>query len=317
MATPARAWTAEEDAYLREHYATQTRREIAAALGRTAPSLRKRCSVLGLNTKKTASGTPREWAQVRAWYQGHEHSESLDLGTLSRLIGKSVITIQKWAKQMGLTRMGRPHSAAVRAQQSERIKAWLASHDHPRGAQGITHSEETRQRIGERARAAWADPASKLNSQEHRERLSENAIKHVVPRLQKGESMYSRAAHGKRADLDGRYFRSRWEANYARYLRLLQSQGNITAWDYECQTFWFEGIKRGTRSYTPDFKVTLPDGRHEWHEVKGWMDPKSKTRLERMRRYYPAERVVLIEAAWFREARRTGLPALLPGWEVG
>lgn len=120
---------------------------------------------------------------------------------------------------------------------------------------------------------------------------------------------------GKRADLGHRYFRSRSEANYARYLNLLQKQGKILGWEYEPHTFWFEGIKRGTRDYTPDFKLHLPNGKHEWHEVKGWMDQKSRTRLKRMAKYFPDETVVVIGMKWFAQARRNGLAAAIDGWE--
>ena len=127
----------------------------------------------------------------------------------------------------------------------------------------------------------------------------------------------ARSKGGKRADLGDRFFRSRWEANYARYLDFLVKHGRVTSWEYEAHEFWFEGVKRGTRSYKPDFRVVLPGGRHEWHEVKGWMDATSKTQLKRMARYFPEEKVVVIDAAWFRAIRRQGVPALIPHWESG
>ena len=129
--------------------------------------------------------------------------------------------------------------------------------------------------------------------------------------------MASRSAGGRRADLGDRYFRSAWEANYARYLNWRVARGELAAWEYETKTFVFERISRGTRSYTPDFRLVFPDGRHEWHEVKGWMDPKSVTRLARMARYFPAEVVRVIDAKWFREAFKSGLATAIPGWESG
>jgi hypothetical protein len=56
-----------------------------------------------------------------------------------------------------------------------------------------------------------------------------------------------------------KFFRSRWEANYARYLEFQKQHGLILGWQHEPETFWFEGVKRGTCSYLPDFKVTLCD----------------------------------------------------------
>ena len=125
---------------------------------------------------------------------------------------------------------------------------------------------------------------------------------------------FSRVKRGIREDLDGRFFRSRWEANYARWLNFLISRNEISGWEYETKTFLFDAIKRGTRAYTPDFKVTFLDGRYEWHEVKGWMDDKSKVRLARMAKYYPAEKLVVIDKEWFRRMNK-GLAGAIPGWE--
>lgn len=119
---------------------------------------------------------------------------------------------------------------------------------------------------------------------------------------------------GKREDLGGLYVRSAWEANYARYLNWLKEIGSIENWEYEADTFEFAEIKRGTRFYTPDFKVYEGDGRVVYHEVKGWMDPASKTKLSRMARYYPEVRIVVIDADAYgaikKEVRR-----FIANWE--
>lgn len=109
------------------------------------------------------------------------------------------------------------------------------------------------------------------------------------------ERKWTHVKGGKREDLGGMYFRSAWEANYARWLNFLVAQGEISKWEYEAERFEFEGIKRGHRSFTPDFKVTNCDGAIEYHEVKGWMDPASKTKLKRMAKYHPKVTIILIE----------------------
>lgn len=95
------------------------------------------------------------------------------------------------------------------------------------------------------------------------------------------------------------YFRSEWEARYARYLETLKSTGAILEWLHEPQTFWFEKIKRGTRSYLPDFKVIQPDGSHYWVEVKGYFDAKSLTKIKRFHKYYPEEKLIVVSKEWF------------------
>jgi len=110
------------------------------------------------------------------------------------------------------------------------------------------------------------------------------------------------------------YARSRWEANYARYLEFLRTNGEILKWEHEPETFWFAGIKRGCVSYLPDFRVTLRNGEIEYHEVKGWMDAASKTKIRRMAKYHPSVRLVVIDGARYRAISKTAC-RIVRGWE--
>lgn len=120
---------------------------------------------------------------------------------------------------------------------------------------------------------------------------------------------------GRRVDLDNRYFRSAWEANYARYLNFLVKHKSIFKWEYEVDTFWFEGIKRGCRFYTPDFKIweAVTDTPY-YIEIKGWMDQKSATKLNRMQKYYPDIKVILVQKKEY-EALKKSIKSMIPGWE--
>ncbi len=99
------------------------------------------------------------------------------------------------------------------------------------------------------------------------------------------------------------YFRSLWEVTYANYLQSLKGMKIISEWEYEPKTFWFLEIKRGCRSYKPDFRITNLDGSHYWVEVKGFMDSKSKTKIKRMSKYYPDEKLVIVDKTWFVKNR--------------
>jgi hypothetical protein len=119
-----------------------------------------------------------------------------------------------------------------------------------------------------------------------------------------------RNIHGRRI-----YFRSAWEANWARYLEWLRQRGDIEAWEHEPTTFWFEKIKRGVRSYLPDFAVIERGGKIVYHEVKGWMDPKSATKIKRMRIYHPAVNLIVIDKKSYR-SMAAQIGPMLPGWET-
>jgi len=109
------------------------------------------------------------------------------------------------------------------------------------------------------------------------------------------------------------YFRSQWEANYGRYLQWLKDRKEIADWEFENKTFWFP-IKRGCVSYLPDFKVINNDGSHHWVEVKGYWDKKSVTKVKRFNKYFPEEKLIIIDKIWYSKVGRK-LSGLIPGWE--
>lgn len=197
---------------------------------------------------------------------------------------------------------------------------WLKK-NHP--LQGKHHSKITKEKIAESNRIAHKEGrlrADNFRGFHHTEsakqkiKLSSTGRKKTKKTIQKilatklekygsyaphfkGNNNYSFDKRGY-YDIDGQkiYFRSKWEANYALYLNFLIKQKQIKKWEYEKDTFWFENIKRGIRSYTPDFKVFNNDLSFEYHEVKGWMDPKSKTKIKRMAKYYPKTKLLVIDS---------------------
>lgn len=109
------------------------------------------------------------------------------------------------------------------------------------------------------------------------------------------------------------HFRSAWESNYGRLLQWRLERGEIQGWAYETKTFEFP-VKRGNRFYLPDFEVTLLDGSIEFHEVKGYMDAASKTKLKRMKKYYPTVKLVVIDSKKYRELQALYSESV-KGWE--
>jgi len=118
---------------------------------------------------------------------------------------------------------------------------------------------------------------------------------------------------GKRPDLDNRYFRSSWEANWARYLNWLVEVGNILRWEYETETFEFP-VKKGSKFYTPDFKVFNTNDSIEYHEIKGYMDDRSATKLKRMKKYYPEINVITVDKEGYYAVAKQ-MRDLIPNWE--
>lgn len=181
-------------------------------------------------------------------------------------------------------------------------------HPHPRGMLGKHHSPEFCREQSQRSRANWADPTTVFHTAGFKQKQSDRMSKLMTSRIVAApNSIYSRTRKGWVEFESGKryYFRSGWEMNYAHYLDWLMSNGEIKDWQYEPDTFWFEEIRRGVRSYTPDFKVFEKDGRTVYHEVKGWMDAKSQTKLNRMKKYYPAVEIIVIGEPEYKAVMRS------------
>lgn len=102
-------------------------------------------------------------------------------------------------------------------------------------------------------------------------------------------SSYAKTKKGKRADLGEDVFKSSYEANTARWLKL-----NGVQYIYEEKAFLFnkELLQKGPFLYTPDFFLKSPLKGHESKtiiEVKGYFDPSSRAKIRRLKKYYPEE----------------------------
>lgn len=122
----------------------------------------------------------------------------------------------------------------------------------------------------------------------------------------------SRSRMGK---YNGQMYRSGWERNVARYLDHLVATGEVERVEYEPERFFFP-VKRGNKSYLPDFKVWYPDGSYEWWEVKGYMDNDSKIKLRRFALHHTEEslKLKLIDRPAYMKIK-TEFENVLEGWE--
>ena len=102
------------------------------------------------------------------------------------------------------------------------------------------------------------------------------------------ETLYTSAHGGFRQDL-GTYFRSNWEANYARIMNYEKIH-----WEYEPKTFrLLEGM-----SYTPDFLI---DGK--FFELKGRMLEKALLKINMFKKMYPEYMLTVIGPVEYFELR--------------
>lgn len=313
-----------EDEIIRSLHATgMLYKDIAEQIGRTTSYVRNYCYRIKL--RRQPDWTEEQLQLLRDWYADHS-GKRLDSNELARRIGKDPQVVRLKASRLGLTERGRDYGGPRDRRKyktaeelsrglSENAKRFIAEHGHPRGMLGRKHRAESIEKMTAASHAWYAASTP--------EQRSANARKAVMTRVERygtagpvyesPEKAYSRTKGGRREDLDNRYFRSAWEANYCRYLNWLVEQGQIISWEYEADVFVFHGETRGAITYRPDFKVTEKDGSVVYHEVKGWMDGPSKTRLQRMKKHYPEVKVIVIGEAEYKAVAKW--KALIPEWE--
>lgn len=271
-----------------------------------------------------------EWTNLeidllRSAYGAANLRSEIGLPQLAETLGRSKANVCRKARFLGLTdnrrkavsqrndrRMFAGDTAALKVHRSEVMKARLARNGHPRGMVGKHHSPATKAKLAEASSKAQAAVSEDDRAVRIEKMLRKTLERHGHIAPQRPNASWKagwREFGGKR-----NYYRSRWEANYARYLEWLKACGEIQEWQHEPETFWFEGIKRGVRSYLPDFRVWENDGSSRLHEVKGWMDARSHTTLKRMAKYHSGETIILIREKDYNAIARTAGP-MIEGWE--
>lgn len=284
--------------------------KTAEEFGMCGQSVHERLVKLGVIEKPVFTEKHRE--MIRATYESGFRTGDGALDRLATITGHHKTNICRLARAMKLTNPSRSLTVERSAEMTIAVKASHIKNGHPKGMLGKSHSPEVRRNLGILSKASWQskteDERSAITLKSMKTR-SANGTQNTMSRANASWKAGWREVGGTRF-----YARSRWEANYARYLQFLQEKGEITKWEHEPETFWFEAIKRGCRSYLPDFRVTLKSGSIEYHEMKGWMDARSVTKIKRMKKYHPRVTLIVLDAKWYR-ANSPILRSIIMDWE--
>ena len=284
-------WTDAETEFLRINYPTRGLMYCAEQLGKRPTQIRDKASRMGVKQDKNSDFAKSWQARAAQSKVGKKRPEQAEVMRRLRSSGRLEATPEQ------------------RKAISERMKIQIKENGHPRGSLGMKHSPETKAVLSEKSRRRW-----ELMTEEERDAYSKRAAINGLKTSPINREGSSWKAGWRNTGAVRKYFRSRWEANYARYLQWLKDHGQIKEWEHEPETFWFDGIKRGCMSYLPDFRVTENDGRIVYHEVKGWMDDRSKTKIKRMAKYHPAVRLIVIDSKGYRSIAKK-IAHLIAGWE--
>jgi len=149
--------------------------------------------------------------------------------------------------------------------------------------------------------------------------LTKSAINGTRPKSSgRADTPYAHHHRGYRIiDKKKIYFANRMEANYYRYLLWLKKQKHLANFEYQPNPFDFRtfGIDQGRVTYRPDFLVLQFDGFCYYVEIKGHMNASSKTKLNRMRKYFPQILVEVVHYGMYKKLEKE-VGTLIEGWET-
>ena len=204
-----------------------------------------------------------------------------------------------------------------RQRQSDMMRNRHAQYGNPN--KGKSLSDETRRKMSAASLRMWKDPefGAKMRTPERRAKRRQSSSENWIRSGRANENAYSRCRRGRRADLGEMFFRSGWEANYARILNLLKEENEIYHWVFEPNTLPFP-VDRRPFSYTPDFMVWRRDDRDhcyvEYVEIKGQMDDLSKLKHRHMEQFYPDVKIRVIEEPEYKNLQTVFSPRI-EKWE--
>lgn len=94
-------------------------------------------------------------------------------------------------------------------------------------------------------------------------------------------------------------FRSQAEAIYAISLEIRLLSDDILAWHYEPSLIQFAPTAGRIKAYVPDFLIYHRDGRKEWVEIKGKMDPASRVKIQKFEKEVAPITVIRTDSSEF------------------
>jgi len=288
--------------------------KVGEELGLSGQCISKRLNRVGhAVSRRYLTDGDRE--AIKAYYTTTSAAD-FNLDVIANSLGRTKHLVSRAAREMGLSKVGRSHNAETRATIGTKAAARLAVCPHPKGMLGKKHTAETLKAVSEASKRTWSTwKTFGIGHMAPEKREAASVRMSLVMASRPAEKSFTRTRGAHRADLNGVFFRSSWEANYARYLNLLVRMNVVEWWKFEPETFWFEGVRRGVVSYLPDFCVKYRnDERLEYVEIKGWVTPKDRTKWKRMAKYHPHIKLIIIKEKEYN-ALRAKWSSAIQNWE--
>lgn len=273
---------------------------VGKEIGLCGQTIWERLSKLNLitNNNRNVKNKFKDYNILKDKYTSHRDSGTLNI--LAKELNRTIPFICRKAKELGLTDYSHIHSDNQIKKLGIARSLSFKINGHPKGMLGKHHSKKVCEEFSRERKERWKN----YSPEKKKEELNKTFLKQFIN-------------NGKGVSPDNRkkcswkcgwrtinnikyYFRSEWEYIYALYLEYFKNHNKIINWEHEVKRFVFD-TNNIYDSYLPDFKVISIKNDIEWHEVKGWMDQRSIDKLFKMDVYYPNEKIILIQADWFKK----------------
>lgn len=238
---------------------------------------------------------------LRSKYQ--EYKSQGRLQELADELGRTKQFICRKAKELGLTGGVRHYnfSEEKREQLSVSAKQRIKKYGHPKGALGMKHTKESREKMSASSINNWEKHRDEWCDAEHRKIRSDRMAEYQ----ESGKLGVRSRCYLWKVTVGGKEFlaKSSWEYDIALYLESLKERGLIKDWQYEPTIFRFKYNTLGVRTYRPDFSVTRSEMTY-YIEVKGWEDKKFVIKKNLMSTEYPDVKIIYIRDKEYRKIEK-------------
>ncbi len=238
---------------------------------------------------------------------GKKHSEEAKRKMHGRIPWNKGLTVEtdervrKCGEKISLTLKGRPESEETKIKISQTLKGRKFSDKTKQKmsyhAKNFPSKKQLKQRekfgsgIYQMGKTPWNKGKPFLQGKEN-------------PHFGKPNEYYKGHGRSKRKDLNNMFFKSKWEANFARVLNYWK-----IPWEYEKTRF-----NLGDCTYCPDFKIFDPEVPPYFVEVIGFFDDIHKKKLKLFQEKYPNEQIQIIHKIEYEDLKHK-FSNIIESWE--
>lgn len=177
--------------------------------------------------------------KIRKFYEDGFVRGDGKLDLFAQSIRRTKQFVCRKARQLGLTNNNRRLSEDLTSLIGGKISKFWSEHEHCKGMLGKCHTPETKMHLHNIGVSRWKALSDNDKKAETLSRMKGRLEKcgSLVPNVKRcnWKSGY-RTIAGRKL-----FFRSRWEANYCRFLEYRKSNGEISEWEHEPYTIIFKG----------------------------------------------------------------------------